>query len=955
MEKQKYKFWLTRVRPVNIKYNTDIAPDGTYVSVYGHSSTSLITQADIDGLYFNLGDDFVGRAVKVATFYYGELLGIDNFYLVTEITRQFPIDANTAYIISWDSNVFEPATSSFFSFESQLTHPVFSKISIDKATERDNMCYSEVLNSDLYFKAGTFDYIVGLTNKDALIFKIERLNYSTNTFDTVYKSLPFTKVNCKFDYDRRQLTVDFSECTYKAYLNKRINTTVNIAKHGYKHSTLTLNIPAMLQIYVDGSETITNIVGGSATEIDISYPETPDNFMSELITSYRNSIQPDNDIFWALLPTGGTVIAELLLIRFYASIFNLHPNWMDEKWANDYARILYLSKFGFQLAGRISEIEIVGGTYTEPGSSIINSPAGFYYATTSDEQIAQVYHPTNAITRFNSDSTNWYITFDSATRLIYLHKKSDNSVIYMSTQPVSTSCLLSPDSIAATQLVNINDVNDRCVIRTHNVFNIFSRILTTKKVEPGTNIENFLNVTLPRFSVKIPVDDFAYSGSVYKYFVYNPNEYASELYETVYGGQLVDAHLTRPVPYAMFCLNFQCSSLTELADTGLGSKSAIEYYTYKNKPGSSLQQHYIPIGQYFWSGVSFYAALSNAFVNVLTPWYNSVEQSHFFTVGAAIIEILHAVAPNIKFAETQEYSSILYGENTYNIIGLTSQVKKPDIYLTHISNIQAGIFNYEASRIDLTLKKILDLLRDAFQIYYYIDASGRLHLEHISWFYGLNKVDNIQYNTLDRVDEYSKKLLDYGHGQVSADSGYLYSSIQLAADSEDAFELFKPLKIKCLDALCQDLDKKEVTLGDFKTDIDYIYASASERSDGILMLIPSTRTRIGKKVISYSSTVRCDIKGLNNNPYTLWPTNYKASSYELLNYYRWNFASLSVDHCAFQPIEQARYIIQEIQVPIKDDLDMLKLIQTRFGDGFILSYKIDLDSRFATIKLLHKG
>lgn len=955
MKKQKYRFSLTRVRGARIRYNAGLTPEGEYYGTYDYNSTELITQSQIGGNYFKLSDDFLGRAIKVAVFYDGNLQSIDNFYLVTDVTRQFSIDVHSSYIISWDARVFAPTPDAFFQFETKYTHPVFSKLSIDKARSSDNMGYTTVLNSDLAFKAGAFDYIEAITAADALVFEIERYDYSQASYYSIYKSLPFTKAECSLDYDRRQLTVDFTNSSYKAYLDKNLNTTVNIAKGGYRHSSLDFNIPAMLQVYVDGAETITNIVGGSATEVDITYQETPDNFIANVIDNYQQSLQPNNNIFWALIPTAGIIWAELVVWRFYAKIFNLRPEWVKEKWASDYARLLYLSKFGFQLAGRQAEIEIVGGNYREPGSSIIDSPAGFYYATTSDNQISQVYQPTNSIVRFNNDDSNWYLLFNPSTRILTINRKSDNTVVYTSTLPVSTSCLFSPDNISGTQFVNAQDATDRCAVRNHNVFNVFCRILTTKKVEPNIDVQNYASDNAASFTVELGADDFAYTGLAYKYYVYKPVGYSTELYNTVFNGKLQEAHLVRPVSYDMFYVGLRGSTQTQLTDTGLGAKDSHSYYTYKNTQGSNLRQHFIPIGQYFWSGVSFYAALPDNFISVLSPWYYKAEQHHFFTVGAAISKLLQSVAPNIKFAQTSEYSSILYSSQNALLPMQQVLVQKPLIYLTHASNIQAGLFNIEAQKINLSLKKIFDMLRDAFQIYYFVDESGKLHLEHISWFYGINKLDNVQYDTLAVRDAYTKTIIDYGQGKIQADNSYLYSTIKMTADSDDALELFRSLEIKCLEEPCRALDTKEVVLGDFKTDVDYMYASMSERSDNIALLVPTVDIKTGDAHLTYARITRCDIHGLNDHLYNLWPTNYKATSYELLRYYRWNFASKLTDHCSYQVEEREHYFIQEIQIPVDVDIDMEKLISTRFGEGFILSYKLDLDSRYATVKLLHKG
>ena len=914
MKKQKYRFSFTRTRSMRIKYNTGLLTNGEYYKTYQYNSTELITQ-DIVGnsLYFNLSDDFLNKIIKVATFINGSLLGINETYLVTENTRQFEINASTTYIISWQQEAVEISPSNFFNFEVNYIHPVFSKLSIDRTRSKDNMTWAVHLNSDLIFKGTAFNYIDSLDLNDGIIFKIERFDYSVNTYRSYYSSMPFTKAFCTLDYDRKECTVDFETASYNSYFEKRLNIAVNIAKNGYKHERMHLNIPAMMQVYVDGSDEVTNIVGGSAVTKEITYPETPDEFMNV----------PVNYKYWG-----------------------------------ENRRAYYLSYFGFCLVGRIAEIKLVGGNYFE--NNLLNSPAGYYYATTSDAQNSQNYLPSNNVVSFYNDTSDFYISLDTTSRYLYIKKKANNLTIYKSTLPLNTNCIMSQDNIDGTILQGMytGGESDYCAIELKLTHNVYARILTTKE-----ELEGPYNNTVSL--AELAYDDFSYSGLAYKYFykisgnyktiysVTNVSDYDRETFVSLYNGAMQDTWLFKPMSYANSLLKLVCSSVMESVDTGLGAHNPTDYYSYKNITGSNIQQHIIPIGKYFWSGVSFYIALPNNFISILEPHYNLVEQHCYFTIGTAIKELLHAVAPNIKFAETIEYSNILYRQQTSALF----TVQTPNIYLTHASNIQAGLFNTEAQKVELTLEQILDMLRDAFQIYYYVDEQGKLHLEHITSFYAFNIDDATvaAYNTEILRDAYTKKLLDYGQGKLKANNSYLYSSIELTSDSDDATELFAPLEIQCLEESCLLLDKKEVSLDGFKTDIDFIYADMQERSDDIVLVLPIKDPATDEIILSFSNKNRCDIKGLNEYNYTLWPTNYKASSFELLRYYRWNFASLVVDSCAFYPIDRARYFEQEIQIPIDVDVDIQNLIHTRFGNGFIISYKLDLDSRYATLVLLHKG
>lgn len=907
MNKQKYRFSLTRSRAVKIKYNTGITNTGAYYETYEFNSSEPITAALLGENAFRLADEFLGKVITVAFFNNGVLALVDDSYLVNENTREFTLNAGDSYVFSWECVAFEPKPSAFVYFETKKCYPAFSNLAINKSRANNKMNWSTALNSDLVFKNEVFDYLIAISRLDSIIFKIERYSTIDLNYYTIYVSLPFTKANCSFDFDMKQVTVDFTALDNNSYLEKKLNTVINIAKHGYKHAPLNYNIPAMLQIYVDGTETITNIVGGSATEVDVSVPEMPDDYL--------------NDVDFAdILNSSDILLAQQLVYG---------------KWWPENKRVIYLyNVFRFLLIGRICEIRIVGG---EPGG-----PAGYYYATTSDNQISQDYAPTSVINKFNNTNNAYYLYLDTNTRYLYIKLKSDNSNVYVSTQPLNTDSLLTPDSIAGTTLQGINN-QYTCAVDTHVVHSVYGRILTAKKSSSliGT--------------YKLNDNDFAYDARAYKYVVQKPFNNQCEYFTALYNGNLEATPLFKPVLYSSFYTGLVCSSETQKTDTGLGAADAYNYYTYRSIQGSYIKQHLIPIGRYFWSGVSFYAGLSYNFIQAISPYYLRRRASCFFTLGTAIRELLQEVAPNIRFIESTEFSSFLYPETQSINMGTDTIFTEPYIYFTHISNLQAGLFDIEAQKIEVSLNDIFDLLQKAFQVYYFIDDDGYLHLEHISWFYGKNKSNNIQLDTTLIKDEYTKTIFDYGQGIVKADDSYLYSAISFTSDTDESSELFNTIEINCLESTCALLDKKEITFSKFRTDVDKIYAEAKDQSDELVMLLPILNRVTQELEVYYRQEAGCGLKGLNDNQYYLWPTNYKASSLRLLDYYRWNFASLLTDHCSYEPIERERFIKQDIQVPLRNDIDMIKHIQTRFGSGLVLSCKIDLDTRMASLTLLHKG
>ena len=89
------------------------------------------------------------------------------------------------------------------------------------------------------------------------------------------------------------------------------------------------------------------------------------------------------------------------------------------------------------------------------------------------------------------------------------------------------------------------------------------------------------------------------------------------------------------------------------------------------------------------------------------------------------------LAPTIKHEDDENYSMFL-NDSVNPITG-----QKFKVLITPKSNLVKGDYDTPAKKAPVKLKELLDMLRDIFQCYWFIDYDGvdyKLRIEHVSFF-----------------------------------------------------------------------------------------------------------------------------------------------------------------------------------------------------------------------------
>ena len=92
--------------------------------------------------------------------------------------------------------------------------------------------------------------------------------------------------------------------------------------------------------------------------------------------------------------------------------------------------------------------------------------------------------------------------------------------------------------------------------------------------------------------------------------------------------------------------------------------------------------------------------------------------------------------------------------------------------MTPKSNVLKSNYDQAARKAEITFKEVMELLRDCFRCYWFVDTQNRFRVEHISFFmngFALS-APSPQLDLLTKKDRFNKKNVLYGQINYSYDT-----------------------------------------------------------------------------------------------------------------------------------------------------------------------------------------
>lgn len=368
--------------------------------------------------------------------------------------------------------------------------------------------------------------------------------------------------------------------------------------------------------------------------------------------------------------------------------------------------------------------------------------------------------------------------------------------------------------------------------------------------------------------------------------------------------------------------------------TKYGKNVAGKYFVEYSSGGVK----YIPIGKADWENTSFWFTKPATYDTIDTNSYESMVIKDNYPLYSVVQVLLNAIDTGVSHTNTSAYSTILYGSNP-----IFPEVLS--LMLTPKSNILHNNYDVAAKKANITLKAIFDMLKQCYNIFWFIDSTGKLRLEHILWFQKGGSYSAAIQTQVDLTAVYNKstsKPWAYGTSKYTFEKEDIPKYIQHKW-MEDVTECFNGYDIEMLNVTNEQVVTNQIT--NFNSDLDYmLLTSANISEDGFALIIPELVGGIYKtKVITLTVDGRI-FKAQNGQ---------LAFAFLHTVYHRYNLPNWSVriNKAVTEPYTVRKTKAQEVAVPSITDLDVFKGIKTYLGVGLISKISLNLTSRMNKVTL----
>lgn len=248
----------------------------------------------------------------------------------------------------------------------------------------------------------------------------------------------------------------------------------------------------------------------------------------------------------------------------------------------------------------------------------------------------------------------------------------------------------------------------------------------------------------------------------------------------------------------------------------------------------------IPIGQSHWERMSSWLLSDDDVNDLVDDFDDTFVLKDSYPIWSAIAVLLNEIDDTITFEGTQDYSMFLYlSETNPYIYSYDFPSHRNALHITPISNIKKTFYEQAAQKGEISLKQILDMLRNVYNCYWFIDSSNRLRIEHIVYFKNGNSyTTEMPTPTIDITNKRNlptRESWSFAQNSVEYETGKCPARYEFKWGDDCTYPfLGEPIDVK--DIYLDASRKESVGIDNFLADIDYIVSNPAEVSDDLFAL-----------------------------------------------------------------------------------------------------------------------
>lgn len=350
-----------------------------------------------------------------------------------------------------------------------------------------------------------------------------------------------------------------------------------------------------------------------------------------------------------------------------------------------------------------------------------------------------------------------------------------------------------------------------------------------------------------------------------------------------------------------------------------------------------------PIAKEAWTVFSIWVTTGMEMSDWLDVGIKYVYFNHTYPIWSVLSVLLRQIDNSVYHGGSNAYSIALY--DTTNPLGIGY------LAITPKSNILAGDYETPAQTAPITLGEVLSMLRNAYQLYWFIDEYNNLRIEHISWFKNggsYNDTPTIGYDLTSLENKRNGKKWSFAAGEYKFNKDDMPQ--QYIFEWMDKVSLpFTGYPLVSVGGFVKQGKNEEIHIGNFTPDIDLMMMCPDEFSmDGFALLSAEPTYDLGSRRY-------IGIASMTINGYSYKVQNFRCCmffmqpSFWLDDAPSWTMKANEVNVSAHGIMRMKN---QEITFPIGYTMpDTFKLVKTMIGNGEFGKVSINLSSLCAKVTL----
>lgn len=657
-----------------------------------------------------------------------------------------------------------------FSINGTIVNPIFpDTLAKEYNMESDQRFFRAILSGDLIFQRDDFDYINGQPFETEFELLLEK-KVTGGNWESYFIG-KFYKTNCSWDEDDKSVKVKIDAKDQYTDVLKNWGKEYNLIKLAPAKTELEIQKRPLLQIYSPGENLISAFLSGITWEQDLNFSVSDTN---DLVNIYKFTSAGS---LYSMDVRGNGTPADVVGTYISKDQNTLVGKNGTYRIVNDQYLVYRLDSVGH---GKTSDD--VGSIWNDGTNDwkIIQIDSADQLRVTAYFHTFAIAAPPDTLTHVKNATNTANINYTAFTLLTNLYqyaleRVSDDAILFYSKNSFlnqldyQQDVEFLPDNGTGTMLVNVNTID------------VYMRYLL--------DVDEFNGSA----TFDIPEDDLvAYNRNYRKVAPYDGSDMLAVTTNTQ----------TDPTEYG-------------LAPDG-------SYYTIPSGGASK----YFPIAKSQW-------VLSSVWLD-FDEFDKPLEQSgrkpfilrDATPIDAAIKALLAVVAPSIQHEATTEYSEFLYA----SVNPISGDSFK--LMITQKTNLLIGEYDQPAQKAPITFTGLMTLLR-SYQLYWYIDDTNKLKIEHISWFKnGQSYSPNPQYNIdlTKHIQPINNKPWAYETSKYEYDKAVLPERIEFNW-MDDVTLAFDGYPIEILSNFVEEGNVEEFNTGDYTSDVDFMLLAPEKIND----------------------------------------------------------------------------------------------------------------------------